>query len=110
MKFDLSRFKRITITNKLAVFGYIHKVQALFPSDDPYYNIHDLIKQICTLFYAPIAEWDLEFIGPYVKYIEQTNSIQQTKQEMCSSSFLKGNFNSGIHHWRYDRFDWNMED
>lgn len=27
------------------------------PTDDNYYNIHDCVKQICTLFYAPVYEW-----------------------------------------------------
>ena len=101
MPFDLARFKRISDRHKLAVFGYIHTVQKLFPCGDSYYHIHDLIKQTCTLFYASIHEWDTEFMGPNVQFIEKTNSIKHTKPSQSSSSFLKDKFISGVHHWRF---------
>ena len=89
MAFDLKRFKKINDRHKLTVFGFIKDFQSIFPSDNPYYQIHDLIIQICTLFYASIHEWDLDFMGPYVQFIEETNSIKQIKFGYSSSSFLK---------------------
>ena len=105
MPFDLTRFKKINVKHKMTVFGYINAIQSLFPTDNSYYQIHDLIKQTCTIFYAPIHEWDTEFINAeVVKVIQETNSIIHTKRidGMCSSSsFLKETFKSGIHHWRF---------
>ena len=62
--------------------------------------MHDLIKQTCTLFYVPVHEWDTEFMGNYVEFIEESNAIRQ-KFTTSSSSFLKQKFKSGVHHWRF---------
>ena len=86
---------------KLTVYGYIRNVQLLFPTDIPYYNIHDLIKQTCILFYASIHKWDKTFIGSRVEFIEETNSIKQICSEISSSTYLKDTFDSGDHHWRF---------
>ena len=101
MAFDLGRFKKISERNKMIVFNYIRNIQAIFPSDDSYYHIHDLIKQTCALFYASIHEWDLNLISDHVEYIEATNSFKQVTINSSSSSFLKEKFNSGIHHWTF---------
>ena len=100
MTFDLTKFKKINDRHKLTVSGYINNIQCLFPSDNCFYQIHDLIKQICTIFYASIHEWDLQFIGSKVKYIADTNSIKQ-QASGSSSSFLTEEFNSGMHDWRF---------
>ena len=85
----------------MTAFGYIKDIQALFPVDNSYYNIHDLIKQICTLYYACIHEWDAEHIGHKIKLNKTTNSIKQIKDLTSSSSYLKEAFSSGMHHWRF---------
>ena len=91
MAFDLGRFKQINDKHKLTVYGYIKDCQSVFPLDIPYYQIHDLIKQTCTLFYAPTHEWDLEFISPNVEFIEETNSMKQIEHAE-SSTFLRDTF------------------
>ena len=101
MAFDLNRFKQINSKHKSAVYGYLKTIQTLFPSDNPYYNIHDLIKQTCTLFYASIHEWDKDLIGSRVVYIEETNSIKQIESSKSSSSYLRDVFDSGIHDWKF---------
>ena len=85
----------------MTVFGYINGIQCLFQSDNSYYQIPELIKQICTIFYASIHEWDLQFIGSNVKFFADTNSIRHTRINKSSSSFLAEKFNSGIHVWRF---------
>ena len=86
----------------MAVLGYIKNIQSLFPSNDPYYNIHDLIIQICTLYYAPIHEWDPEYISSKMQFHIETNSVRQDViVDLAGSSFLKGVFDSGTHDWLF---------
>ena len=101
MSLELSRFKRIHDRHKMAVFGFIKNVQSLLPKDNAYYQIHDLIKQTCTIFYASVHEWDLDFISDRVDFIEETNAIRQNSDGPSSSSFLKDVFDSEKHHWRF---------
>ena len=85
----------------MAVAGYINEIQTILPEDDPYFLINDLIRQICTLFYGTIHEWDLDFVSPNVKFVEQENSIEHIEDGESSSCFLKDTFSSGIHHWKF---------
>ena len=101
MAFDLTRFKKISKRQEHTVFGYINNIQSLFPDDTSYYNIHDLIKQTCTLYYASIPEWDPKYISSRMKFIQETNSIEQIIQYQSGSSFLKDSFDSGVHHFRF---------
>ena len=41
------------------VFGFIRKVQCLFPSNNTYYNIVDLIKHIITMYYCVVIDSNL---------------------------------------------------
>ena len=40
---EFDRIKAMDKSVKLSVYGYIRKYQALFPSDNPYYNLSQLI-------------------------------------------------------------------
>lgn len=48
---DLRFVEKIDQLNKDIVFGFIRESQLLFPSDNPYFNIVNLIKHICLLYY-----------------------------------------------------------
>ena len=74
--------------HKMVVFGHIKDVKTLFPAKEAYYNIHDLIKQLCTLYYAFSHEWDSEHISQKMELNEETNLVQQIKDRTTSSAFL----------------------
>ena len=101
MAFELSRFKKINDRHKITVFAYIKEAQLIFPTDNCYYNIHDLIKQICTLYYASIHEWDPKYISGAIELNQEAKSIKHTQDSSSSSTFLKDTFLSGIHQWRF---------
>ena len=48
---DLKRVTNIEQKYVDIVFGFIKQAQLLFPEDNPYYNIADLIKHICLLYF-----------------------------------------------------------
>ena len=101
MAVDFKRLKQINPRQSLTVYGYIRNVQKVLPAGISYYNIHDLIKQTCILFYAFIHEWDKELIGERVEFIEETNSIKQIALNRSSSTYLKDIFDSDVHHWKF---------
>ena len=101
MAADLQRFKKINIRHKRAVYGYIREIQSMFPSDISYFNIPDLIKQTCTLFYALIHEWDTKYISSSMEFIKESNSIKHKVHHKSGCSYLKDTFDSGVHHWKF---------
>ena len=48
---DLRKVDKIGQKYKDTVFGYISDAQRLFPPDNPYFIIADLIKHLCLLYY-----------------------------------------------------------
>ena len=60
---DLSVFKNIPQRQKDLIYGYIRKIQAIFPKDNTYYNIPDSVNYICALFYHLKDKWDPKYIG-----------------------------------------------
>ena len=98
---DLQRFKKINIRHKCIVYGYIREIQSTFPSDISYFNIHELIKQTCTLFFAPIHEWDTNYISSRMEFIKESNSIIHKIYNNSGCSYLKDTFDSGVHHWKF---------
>eukprot|EP01084_Bolivina_argentea_P053593 98378_1 len=56
MSLDLRKVEKIGLKYKQIVFGYINRAQTLFLSENPYFNIVDLIKHICLLYYYNVFE------------------------------------------------------
>ena len=54
------RLKQLTLRDKVIVNGFIRESQNLLPFDEnPYYNLTDLIIQICLIYYAINEGWDI---------------------------------------------------
>lgn len=52
---DLKRVSKIGQKYKDIVYGFIHKAQSLYPNE-PYFNIADLIKHLCLLYFHQIMD------------------------------------------------------
>ena len=53
---DFKKVKNFRQRDKDIVYGFIKEIQCLFPKDDSYYNIHDLIKYLCLLYFHHIID------------------------------------------------------
>ena len=57
---DQKKIKKISQKQKDIVYGYVNKMQSLLlrnGNDNPYYNINQLIKDLCLLFYRQFNDY-----------------------------------------------------
>ena len=59
---DLKRVNKISEKYKDVVNGYTHRVQCLFPKDNAYYNIVDVIKHIILLYYFSFSLFESDLL------------------------------------------------
>ena len=58
-RLEFTRIKKIPLVDQHCVAGYIRECQSLFPSDNAYYNISELIHYTILLFYYDVAfKWE----------------------------------------------------
>ena len=58
----MSNFERIKAMDKsvqLSVYGYTRKAQAMFPSDNPYYNLSQLVTALILLYLMNLKDLKL---------------------------------------------------
>ena len=72
---NLRKVAKIGQKYKDIVFGYIHRIQLLFPDDNNYFNIVDLIKFLCLLYYH-----DSIFESEILTEIEQSDFFELLSQ------------------------------
>ena len=53
---DFKKVKNFRQRDKDIVYGFIKEIQSVFPKDNSYYNIHDLIKHLCLLYFHHIID------------------------------------------------------
>eukprot|EP01084_Bolivina_argentea_P019542 36318_1 len=73
---DLRKADRIGARYKKIVFGYIREAQTLFSSNNTFFNIVDLIKYICLLYYYNPVESSIltdEEIYDFLQLLQKNN-------------------------------------
>ena len=82
------------------VNGFIHESQELLPANNVYYNIPELIIQICLIFYHIKEYWDPEWCN--INFDIDGNVISPNQQ--CGTyrtAFLYQCISKGAHHWQF---------
>ena len=100
---ERSKFMRLSNVDdktKKIVFGFIRNSQNYFPQNNSYYNIPDLVIQICLLYYLMNDKFDKKCIGESMKLNEKEQTITM-ENETSNSAFLTNIIDHGIHHWRF---------
>ena len=82
------------------VHGYIHNAQHLFPIDNPYYNIPELIIQIVLIFYHIKECWDKKWCDQYFK-IDGCMISKKKSVDGYITAFLTQTISSGVHYWKF---------
>ena len=49
---DLKRVKKISQKYKDITYGYLRRMQKMFPNDNPYFTIDQLIQDLCLLYFT----------------------------------------------------------
>ena len=83
---------------KNLTFGYIHEIQLMFSTDNPYYIMPIDIIYICAIYYDVIDEFDPEYT-PNTFKIE--DNILTKLKDGKHSVMLKKELNGGCHHWKF---------
>ena len=79
MTIDFKRVKRSSQRDKDVVYGYMKRIQSIFPEDNPYFIIHQLIQDICLSYF--------HFIDTKIlTHNEQSNLVK-----LINDNNLKGN-------------------
>ena len=73
LNISLSCIKSINVKSRDAVFGFVRTSQSLLDTNNPCYNIPDLVSYICLIYYY-ISEYFTVY-GSCIQYNEQTNTI-----------------------------------
>ena len=76
---DFKQVKRINQRNKDIVYGYIKQFQQLFPEDNPYYTIVQLIQDICLLYFTILIESKILTDEEKIKLMEMVNNHTNNK-------------------------------
>ena len=56
---DLKRVKNINQRNKDIVYGYMKIIQSMFPEDNSYFTIHQLIQDLCLLYFTILIKSEI---------------------------------------------------
>ena len=72
---------------KKIVFGFIRNSQKLLPKNNQYYNIPDLVIQICLLYYLINDKFDKKCIGNQM-FLDEKNETIIMKKSTSNSAFL----------------------
>ena len=106
--FNLSELKNIDKKTRYIVDGFIHESQALFPTDNVYYNIPELINQICLIFYYIQECWDEELCKKHFVINDNTIVLKCAVGDEYNgwnrrykNAFLSQDITEGIHHYRF---------
>ena len=98
--FDLADVKQIDKRTIYLVSGFIHQSQELLPSKNVYYNIPELIVQICLIFYHIKEHWDEKWCKSNFNI---DGNIISAKKECYTyrTAFLTQIVSNGFHHWKF---------
>ena len=76
---DLRLVKTIGQREKDTVYGYIKPIQAMFPLDNPYFTIDQLIQDLCLLYYRTVIDTKILTNTEQTALIDMINTHTQNK-------------------------------
>ena len=59
LQMELRKVNKISQRYKNIVFGYTRKIQSVFPRDNPYFIIVDLVQHLILLYYYPAFQSEI---------------------------------------------------
>eukprot|EP01084_Bolivina_argentea_P024508 45671_1 len=80
---ELHKVARIGQKYKDIVFGYVRKAELLLPSGNPYFNVVDLVKHLCLLYYYCMIESSIltdEQSSDFLELLEKNNKYLGTHE------------------------------
>ena len=94
--------KKIDLKKKKCVFGYIRRMQQLFPDDNIYYTISSLVIHWILSYFASVDEFDENSVGGQYHLSQDNMVITRNKvKDFNIAVYLKAEAKRGIHKWRF---------
>ena len=97
---SLEDVKNIDQKTKDAIYGYIKQVQALFPSDNIYYTIPELVIYWCLLYYNQPERFDPKNCSHKFTLTED-NTVATQSDAGSMLLLLTNRHKTGIHEWKF---------
>ena len=95
---QLKKLDRIPQRSKCLMFGYIRRIQSLFPQNVSYFNIPTSIINICILYFYLFDTWDIQHKSAGI--IVENKIIKHLKGGW-DTIFLRNIVNTDKHHWKF---------
>ena len=76
---DFRNVKSIRQRDKDIVYGYMKRIQLIFPMNNPYYTINQLIQDLCLLYFHAIIDTNILSQSEQIKLIEMVSIQTQYK-------------------------------
>ena len=101
------KLKRVNLRNKLLLDGYFRNCQKeLFQVemiDNAYFNIPEISKSICLLYYGLSDAWDPKYVGDTYKLLDN-QTIKHVGEEgfgNVKSAYGTAIISDGEYHWKF---------
>eukprot|EP01084_Bolivina_argentea_P209042 356176_1 len=101
------KLNNVNDKSKLIVYGYLREFQNDTFHEickvNPYYNIPEIIQNICVIYYHLYDEWDSQYIANVHTLNEENQCIEHTGRLKYESSFCSTIAHSdyGEYHWKF---------
>ena len=76
---DFKRVRKIPQKYKDIVHGYIKRVQVIFPEDNPYFTIVELIQDLCLLYFCHMIDSKILTNDEHIKLYDMVNTQLKNK-------------------------------
>ena len=79
---DFKAVKRVSQKQKDIVYGYMRRTQSMFPSDNTYYTIVQLVQDLCLLYFRTIIDTKILTEEEQFKLLEMVDK-QSNNEHNC---------------------------
>ena len=97
---SLEDVKKVDQRSTYCVFGYIRRMQSLFPSENIYYTIPALVIHWCLLYYFVDEQFGEDNLGMGYK-LSKNNKIMKLIKNKFGAVYLRHTVKTGIHRWKF---------
>ena len=80
---DFKQVKQSNQRDKDIVYGYMKQIQCLFPGDNPYFTIVQLIQDLCLLYYRVVIDTKILTDDETQKLLEMVNDHTNNIYKGC---------------------------
>eukprot|EP01084_Bolivina_argentea_P088491 159761_1 len=99
------KLSNVNHRSKLIVYGYVREFQNdtfdEMSTVNPYYNIPEIIQNICLIYYHVYDIWDSQYIANVHTLNEEIQCIEHTGRLSYKSSFCSIIADCGKYHWKF---------